>query len=76
MKTVLVTGGAGFLGSHLCEFLLSKGYRVLCVDNLITGTAQNIVHLKTNPSFCYIQHDISHPLTIQEEVHYVLQTKI
>ena len=46
MKTVLVTGGAGFIGSHLCEFLLEKGFKVICMDNLITGNEDNIKHLK------------------------------
>lgn len=50
-KTVLVTGGAGFLGSHLCERLLSKGNNVLCVDNFFTGTKDNISHLVSNPDF-------------------------
>ena len=50
MDTAVVTGGAGFLGSHLCEFLLGKGFRVVCVDNLDTGTLQNIEHIRASGS--------------------------
>lgn len=59
MKRALVTGGAGFLGSHLCERLLNDGYSVICMDNLITGDADNIKHLIDNPNFVYIQHDVT-----------------
>jgi len=55
----LVTGGAGFVGSHLCEFLLKKRMSVICMDNLITGSLLNISHLKSNPSFTFVNHDIS-----------------
>ena len=55
----LVTGGAGFVGSHLCERLLGEGYRVVCVDNLLTGSLENIAHLRTNPDFEYVDHDVS-----------------
>ena len=55
-KKVLVTGGAGFLGSHLCEKLLERGDEVLCVDNLFTGTKQNIRHLLSNPRFEFMRH--------------------
>lgn len=58
-KKVLVTGGAGFLGSHLCERLVNKGYEVLCVDNFFTGTKDNIVHLVHNPHFELLRHDIT-----------------
>ena len=61
-KKVLVTGGAGFLGSHLCERLLNDGQDVICVDNLFTGTKENIVHLMENPYFEFIHHDITFPL--------------
>jgi dTDP-glucose 4,6-dehydratase len=58
-KRVLVTGGAGFVGSHLCEKLLSEAYRVVCVDNLSTGTPTNIAHLQQDPNFEYIEHDVT-----------------
>lgn len=66
MKTVLVTGGAGFLGSHLCEYLLSKGEKVICVDNLFTGSKNNILHLVDNPNFKFLNHDIIDPLYIED----------
>lgn len=72
MKTVLIAGGAGFLGSHLCELFLQKGYKVLCIDNCITGSAKNIEHLKNNSLFTFIQHDICTSLSVSETVHYVL----
>jgi UDP-glucuronate decarboxylase len=62
---VLVTGGAGFLGSHLCERLLQDGYDVLCVDNFYTGTKQNIVHLLENHSFELLRHDVTFPLFVE-----------
>lgn len=66
----LVTGGAGFLGSHLCDLLLSKEYEVLCVDNLITGNEQNIAHIKTN-NFSFIKHDVTKPLYIEGKVDFI-----
>lgn len=57
----LVTGGAGFLGSHLCDALLLRGDTVLCIDNLLTGTMDNIAHLDSNPRFTFIEHDICEP---------------
>ena len=72
MKTCLVTGGAGFLGSHLCTFLLEKGYRVIALDNCITGNTENIAHLKNNPNFSFINHDCTKPIFIQEQIQYVL----
>lgn len=59
---VLITGGAGFIGSHLCEKLISKGYKVYCVDNLITGKRENISHLENNPQFRFVNHDVINPL--------------
>jgi len=64
-KRVLVTGGAGFLGSFLCERLLSEGCDVICVDNFYTGTKRNIVHLLDNPYFELIRHDITFPLYLE-----------
>jgi dTDP-glucose 4,6-dehydratase len=61
----LVTGGAGFLGSHLCERLLSEGYEVVCVDNLSTGAAENVAHLEEEPDFEYVDHDVSLPFGIR-----------
>lgn len=65
MKRVLVTGGAGFLGSHLCERLLHQGHDVLCVDNFFTGTKANIAHLLTHPRFELIRHDITFALYVE-----------
>ncbi len=58
----IVTGGAGFVGSHLCEALLHRGHRVTCVDNLITGRIENIAHLKRDPRFRFVRHDVTRPL--------------
>jgi len=64
-KRILITGGAGFIGSHLCEKLLNKGNEVICVDNFFTGSKQNIIHLLDNPYFEIIRHDITFPLYIE-----------
>ncbi|RZJ12919.1 MAG: SDR family oxidoreductase [Rubrivivax sp.] len=64
-KRILVTGGAGFLGSHLCERLLDQGHDVLCVDNYFTGTKANIAHLLTNPHFELMRHDVTFPLYVE-----------
>ncbi|MEJ5347720.1 MAG: UDP-glucuronic acid decarboxylase family protein [Desulfosoma sp.] len=71
-KRVLVTGGAGFLGSHLCERLLDLGHDVLCVDNFYTGTKGNIVHLLNNPFFELHRHDITFPLFVEVDQIYNL----
>jgi len=71
-QRVLVTGGAGFLGSHLCERLLSDGADVLCVDNFFTGTKDNIVHLLGNPHFELMRHDITFPLYVEVDQIYNL----
>jgi UDP-glucuronate decarboxylase len=71
-KRVLVTGGAGFLGSHLCERLLSDGHEVLCVDNFFTGTKSNILHLLDNPRFEIMRHDITFPLFVEVDEIYNL----
>ena len=72
MTTSVVTGGAGFLGSHLCERLLAEGHRVVCVDNLITGKLENIQQLDENPAFSFIRHDVTQPFEIESEVDNVL----
>jgi UDP-glucuronate decarboxylase len=69
---VLVTGGAGFLGSHLCERLLSEGKDVLCVDNFFTGTKENIAHLLSNPRFELLRHDVTFPLFVEVDEIYNL----
>ncbi len=71
-KKILVTGGAGFLGSHLCEKLLARGDEVLCVDNLFTGTKQNILHLLSNPRFEFMRHDVTFPLYVEVDEIYNL----
>ncbi len=68
VRTALVTGGAGFLGSHLCDSLLSEGYRVLCVDNLDTGSLQNIEHIANGSDFLFLNHDLTEPLFLDERV--------
>ena len=69
---VLVTGGAGFLGSHLCDCLIRKGYDVLCVDNFYTGIKKNIVHLMEDPYFELLRHDITFPLYVEVDEIYNL----
>jgi len=64
-RRVLVTGGAGFLGSHLCDRLLEAGHEVLCVDNLVTGAKRNIEHLHANPRFEFLRHDVTFPLHVE-----------
>ncbi len=72
IKRVLVTGGAGFLGSHLCERLLAEGHDVLCVDNYFTGRRANIAHLLENPNFEVMRHDITFPLYVEVDEIYNL----
>ncbi|MGK2905988.1 MAG: UDP-glucuronic acid decarboxylase family protein [Desulfuromonadales bacterium] len=72
IKRVLVTGGAGFLGSHLCERLLAEGHDVLCVDNYFTGRRANIAHLLDNPNFEVMRHDITFPLYVEVDEIYNL----
>jgi UDP-glucuronate decarboxylase len=64
-KRVMVTGGAGFLGSHLCERLLNEGHEVLCVDNFYSGTKDNVAHLMGNPHFELLRHDVTFPLYVE-----------
>jgi UDP-glucuronate decarboxylase len=72
MKRILVTGGAGFIGSHLCERLLARGDEVLCVDNFFTSRRQNILHLRGNPMFEFLRHDITWPLYVEVDQIYNL----
>jgi UDP-glucuronate decarboxylase len=71
-KAILVTGGSGFLGSHLCERLLSEGHNVVCVDNFFTGRKANVEHLLGNPHFELIRHDVTFPLFIEVDAIYNL----
>ena len=72
VKRVAVTGGAGFLGSHLCEKLLAMGCEVLCIDNFFTGAKQNILHLLDNPLFEIVRHDVTFPLYLEVDEIYNL----
>ena len=71
-RRVLVTGGAGFIGSHLCERLLDEGFDVLCVDNFFTGSRRNIAHLLPNPRFEVLRHDVTMPLYVEVDQIYNL----
>ncbi|OIO34680.1 MAG: NAD-dependent dehydratase [Candidatus Omnitrophica bacterium CG1_02_40_15] len=72
MKTALITGGAGFLGSHLCDRFLKESYKVICMDNLITGSLANISHLEKNPDFKFIKHNVSEHIDLKDEVDLIL----
>jgi len=72
LKKILITGGAGFIGSHLCERLLKEGNEVICLDNFFTGSKDNIVHLMNNPYFEVIRHDIEEPILIEVDEIYNL----
>jgi UDP-glucuronate decarboxylase len=72
MKKILVTGGAGFLGSHLCDALLAAGHEVLCVDNFFTGSKRNIAHLTDEPRFEFLRHDVTFPLYVEVDEIYNL----
>jgi len=71
-KKIMVTGGAGFLGSHLCERLLDQGHEILCVDNFFTGSRRNIAHLLGNPRFEMLRHDVTFPLYVEVDEIYNL----
>jgi dTDP-glucose 4,6-dehydratase len=71
VTTALVTGGVGFLGSHLCDHLLARGDRVVCVDNLDTGSLQNIEHIDKDKDFLFVNHDLTEPFFIEEPVDFV-----
>lgn len=72
MRRILVTGGAGFLGSHLCERLLKAGEQVICLDNFFTGTRPNVEHLLTNPHFELVRHDVTQPIVVEVDQIYHL----
>jgi dTDP-glucose 4,6-dehydratase len=71
MSTAVVTGGAGFLASHLSDFLLANGHRVVCVDNLDTGSLQNIEHLRSSDEFVFLNHDVTEPFFLDEPVDFI-----
>jgi UDP-glucuronate decarboxylase len=71
-KKILVTGGAGFLGSHLCDKLIAEGHDVLCVDNFFTGTKANVAHLMSHPNFELMRHDVTFPLYVEVDEVYNL----
>ena len=71
-KTAAITGGAGFIGSHLCDRLIKEGFRVICLDNLITGTKANIKHLLHNKYFSFIEHNVAKYISVKGKVDYVL----
>ncbi|HAJ57390.1 MAG TPA: NAD-dependent dehydratase [Candidatus Omnitrophica bacterium] len=72
MKTVLITGGAGFIGSHLCDLFLKKGYRVLCLDNFITGSKASIEEHLSDKNFALVEHNITKPIHLSEDVDIIL----
>jgi dTDP-glucose 4,6-dehydratase len=71
-KTVVVTGGAGFIGSHLCQRLINEGFKVICMDNLITGNMDNIRHLLSDKDFRFLRHNVTQYIDIRESVDYIL----
>ncbi|NQU94933.1 MAG: SDR family oxidoreductase [Candidatus Omnitrophica bacterium] len=71
-KRILITGGAGFIGSHLCDFFIKEGYSVICMDNLITGSKGNIEHLLKHKNFRFVKHDVSKRIEIKGGINYVL----
>jgi len=71
-KVTVITGGGGFIGSHLCERFLSLGHKVICIDSFITGSKENIAHLHRNPQFQLIQQDVTLPMTLEGPVDYIL----
>jgi len=70
--TIVVTGGAGFLGSHLCDLLLAEGFKVCCIDNLLTGNINNVSHLFGNQDFSFIKHDVTNYIHVPDRVDYIL----
>ncbi len=72
MPKSLVTGGAGFLGSHLCDRLVQEGHAVICMDNILTGRRENIEHLMTQKYFTFVQYDVTKPIEIEGPLDYIL----
>jgi len=72
MGRALITGGAGFLGSHLCDLFLARGHEVICVDNFLTGSPDNIAHLRNRADFSFVEHDVTNHITVDGPVDYVL----
>lgn len=72
MKKILVSGGAGFIGSHLCTRLINEGHDVICLDNLFTGSKENIIHLMDNHRFEFVRHDVTHPYSVEVDEIYNL----
>ena len=68
----VITGGAGFVGSHLCDAMIARGWRIICIDNLLTGAEENIEHLKKDSRFTFVQQDVCEPINIRESVDAVL----
>ena len=72
MKTILITGSCGFLGSHLCDFYLSKNYKVIGIDNLLTGSIENILHINSNPNFKFYEIDVCNEINLNDKIDYIL----
>jgi dTDP-glucose 4,6-dehydratase len=72
METAVITGGAGFIGSHLCDKLLNEGIKVICIDNLLTGNTENISHLSENKNFSFINFDVTNNIEIKSKIDYIL----
>jgi len=71
MPRILITGGAGFIGSHLCDFFVAKGFEVICVDNLLTGSADNVAHI-TDDKFLFLKHDVANYINVDGPLDYIL----
>jgi dTDP-glucose 4,6-dehydratase len=71
-KRILITGGAGFIGSHLSDSLIARGHSIICIDNLVTGSRKNIKHLERGRNFKFIKHDISNPIRLRGKINHVL----
>ncbi|HVT42796.1 MAG TPA: UDP-glucuronic acid decarboxylase family protein [Thermoanaerobaculia bacterium] len=72
MARALITGGAGFLGSHLCDLFLARGHEVICMDNFITGSPANVSHLVRRPGFTFVEHDVTEHIHVEGDLDYVL----